>query len=75
MTETCPAPTAPASVPSDLAIAVRIARTLLADYNDSSADGFSYPEAYGALAEALRILLRAVGVEPDAGNVLRPQEV
>ncbi|MCZ4516421.1 hypothetical protein O3Q52_51630, partial [Streptomyces sp. ActVer] len=26
-------------------------------------------------AEALRILLRAVGVEPDAGNVLRPQEV
>ncbi|MCZ4516729.1 hypothetical protein O3Q52_53255, partial [Streptomyces sp. ActVer] len=75
MTETCPVSTTPPVVPSDLAIAVRIARTLLADYNDSSRAGFSYPEAYGALAEALRILLRAVGVEPDAGNVLRPQEV
>lgn len=51
--------------PSDLAVAIRVAQKMLASYGDSSRDGFSYPEAYGSLAEALRILLRAVGAEPD----------
>jgi hypothetical protein len=47
----------------DLDVAIRVARTLLADYSDSSRDGFSYPEAYGALRESLRILVRAVDAE------------
>jgi hypothetical protein len=50
--------------PSDLAVAVRVAQTLFADYGDSRRDGFSYPEAYGALREALRLVLRATGAEP-----------
>ncbi|MFF7260683.1 hypothetical protein ACFZCL_10415 [Streptomyces sp. NPDC008159] len=52
--------------PSDLDTAVRVARTLFADYGDSSRDGFSYPEAYGALREALRLVLRTVGTEQDS---------
>jgi predicted nucleotidyltransferase len=48
---------------SDLDVAVTVARTLLADYSDSSRDGFSYPEAYGALRESLRILVRALDAE------------
>ncbi|HET9326416.1 MAG TPA: hypothetical protein VFQ05_06585 [Candidatus Eisenbacteria bacterium] len=53
---------------SELETAVRVARTLLADYGDSSRDGFSYPEAFGATREALRLLLRALGVEDGKGT-------
>jgi hypothetical protein len=64
MTETCP--TRPAAEPSDLAVAIRVAQQLLADYGDSRRDGFSYPEAYGAITEALRLVLRALDAESDA---------
>lgn len=51
--------------PSDLAVAIRVGQKLLAAYGDSSGfDVFAYAQAHGALAEALRILLRAVGAEP-----------
>lgn len=49
--------------PSDLDTAIRVAQQMLAHYGDSSRDGFSYPEAYGAQREALRLLLRALGAE------------
>lgn len=52
---------------SELATAVRVARTLLADYGDSHRDGFSYPEAYGATREALRLVLHALDAEPVSG--------
>lgn len=58
-----PAPTSPPES-SELAVAIRVGQKMLAAYGDSSRDGFSYPEAYGSLAEALRILLRAHGAEP-----------
>jgi hypothetical protein len=48
----------------DLDVAIRVAQCMLVDYGDSSRDGFSYPEAYGAQREALRILLRALDAEP-----------
>lgn len=66
----CVTPSTPAlSEPSALDTAIRVAQTLLADYGDSSRDGFSYPEAYGALHEALRLVLRAVGAEPPCTPV------
>jgi hypothetical protein len=46
---------------SDLDVAVTVARRILASYGDSSRDGFTYPAAYGATYEALRLLVRAVG--------------
>ncbi|MEH0423146.1 hypothetical protein [Streptomyces sp. B21-083] len=49
---------------SDLAVAIRVGQRMLTAYGDSSRDGFSYPEAYGAQREALRLLLRAHGAEP-----------
>lgn len=49
---------------SDLTVAARVGHLLLSDYGDSSRDGFSYPEAYGALREALRLVLRALDAEP-----------
>ncbi|MFI2431965.1 hypothetical protein [Streptomyces sp. NPDC018693] len=68
MTDHFACPNRPASStlaePSDLTVAIRVARRLLADYSDSSRDGFSYPEAYGALRESLRLVLRAHGADP-----------
>ncbi|MFD5227392.1 hypothetical protein ACFWJ5_02395 [Streptomyces qaidamensis] len=55
----------PPALPSDLAVATRVAQTLFADYGDSSRDGFSYPEAYGALRESLRLVLRALDADLD----------
>lgn len=55
----------PRPASAELDTAVRVAQQLLAAYGDSSRDGFSYPEAYGALREALRLVLRAVGAEPE----------
>lgn len=50
--------------PSDLAVAVRVAQKMLTAYGDSSREDFSYPAAYGALAESVRLLLRALDAEP-----------
>lgn len=53
--------------PSDLAVAVHVARKTLAAYGDSSIFGeLGYAQAHGALSESLRILLRALGVEVHA---------
>lgn len=53
------------AVPSDLAVAIRVAQKMLAAYGDTSNFGeFGYAQAHGALSESLRILLRAVGAEP-----------
>ncbi|AVH57796.1 MULTISPECIES: hypothetical protein [Streptomyces] len=49
---------------SDLTVAVRVAQQLLATFGSSKSDGFSYPEAYGALRESLRLVLRSLGAEP-----------
>ncbi|MEU0786297.1 hypothetical protein ABZ341_32550 [Streptomyces sp. NPDC006173] len=58
-----------ATEPSTLAVSARIAQLLLAEHESvDHRDLFAVNRAHGALAEALRILLRAVGVEglPDA---------
>lgn len=54
---------------TELEIAIRVAQRMLVAYGDSSADGFNYPQAYGALSESLRILLRALDAEPVAPSV------
>ena len=69
MTDLFAGPMAPASSPSpepsDLATAVRVGQKMLAAYGDSSGfDVFTYAQAHGALAETVRILLRALGAEP-----------
>ncbi|MFI9170488.1 hypothetical protein [Streptomyces lincolnensis] len=51
---------------SSLDVAVQVARKMLADHGDSRVDGFTYPAAYGAVSESLRLLLRALGAEPAA---------
>ncbi|MFD9111606.1 hypothetical protein [Streptomyces bottropensis] len=58
--------TVAAAVPSDLTVAIRVAQKMLAAYGTvDSSDIFAYAQAHGGLAEALRIMLRAHGVEPD----------
>jgi hypothetical protein len=59
---------------SRLDIAVAIARQKLGEFGDYERDGFSYAAAYGALSEALRLLVRAVAPEPleDKGWALAP---
>jgi hypothetical protein len=52
--------------PSDLDAAIRVAQRMFSAYGDSSRDGFDYAEAYGAQREALRLLLRALGVRTPA---------
>lgn len=65
-----------AAEPTDLAVAIRVAQKMLAAYGTvDSSSIYAYTVAHGGLAEALRLVLRAVGVEADGGNVLRPQEV
>ncbi|MEH0635408.1 hypothetical protein QBA35_19095 [Streptomyces bottropensis] len=52
--------------PSDMTVAIRVAQKMLAAYGTvDSSDIFAYAQAHGGLAEALRIMLRAHGVEPD----------
>ncbi|MVO87908.1 hypothetical protein GPA10_24905 [Streptomyces sp. p1417] len=51
----------PVPDPSNLAVAASVGQQMLNTYGNSSRDGFTYPEAYGALRESLRILLRAIG--------------
>jgi hypothetical protein len=50
--------------PDDLAVAIRVGQYMLDKYGTvDSADIFAYAQAHGGLAEALRILLRALGAE------------
>jgi 4-hydroxy-3-methylbut-2-en-1-yl diphosphate synthase IspG/GcpE len=53
----------PVPEPTSLDTATRVAQRMLDTYGDSSRDGFDYAEAYGAQREALRLLLRALGVK------------
>ncbi|MEU3161385.1 hypothetical protein ABZ753_28750 [Streptomyces griseoincarnatus] len=51
--------------PSELDSAVRVAREMLAAYGSTDyADHAAVAQAFGATRESLRILLRALGVEP-----------
>ncbi|MFF7840391.1 hypothetical protein ACFZC6_16425 [Streptomyces ossamyceticus] len=62
--------------PSNLAVAARVAQLLLAEHeNVDHRDLFALNRAHGALVETVRILLRAVDAEANAGNVLGSQEV
>ncbi|WP_326729730.1 hypothetical protein [Streptomyces phaeochromogenes] len=58
--------------PSDLTVAVSVAQKMIAAYGVvDSGDIFAYAQAHGALTESLRILLRAVGAEPDEQDSVR----
>ncbi|WJV47664.1 hypothetical protein [Streptomyces flavofungini] len=60
--------------PHDLTVAVDVARQLLADYaHIDHGDLFALNQAHGAIREALRILLRAVGAEPVTGRQTPPR--
>jgi hypothetical protein len=49
---------------SNLDVAIRVAQKMLTVYgNVDSSDIFAYAQAHGALAESLRIILRALGAE------------
>lgn len=62
--------------PSDLAVAIRVGQHMLALYGTvDSGDIFAYAQAHGGLTEALRILLRAHGAEPEAGTPSKLDEV
>lgn len=51
--------------PSNLAVAARVAQLLLAEHEHvDHTDVFALNRAHGALAEALRLVLRAVNAEP-----------
>jgi hypothetical protein len=51
--------------PTDLAVAARVAQLLLAEHERvDHTDVFALNRAHGALTEALRLMLRAVGAEP-----------
>jgi len=61
---------------NELRSAIRVARRMLTGYGDATGwDIYAYAQAHGALAEALRILLRAVDAEPDgkAQQASKPQ--
>jgi len=66
-----PSSTIPRAVePSDLTVAIRVAQKMLAAYSDTSTFGeFGYAQAHGALSESIRILLHALGAEPDTKTV------
>ncbi|MFJ4623038.1 hypothetical protein [Streptomyces sp. NPDC088812] len=69
--KTCPSISALAAQNSELQAAVRTARKMLAAYGDSSGfSEFGYAQAHGALAESLRILLRALDAEPESVPVV-----
>ncbi|GAB2732617.1 hypothetical protein [Streptomyces bullii] len=53
--------------PPAVTTAVRVAQQMLAIYGTvDSRDIYAYAQAHGGLSEALRILLRALGAEPNA---------
>ncbi|MFB7739592.1 hypothetical protein ACFC08_35635 [Streptomyces sp. NPDC056112] len=58
--------TPPAVEPSDLDVAISVARDMLAAYAGvDHGDIFALNQAHGAIREALRILLRALSAEPQ----------
>ncbi|MEU5633505.1 hypothetical protein ACH47C_26795 [Streptomyces rishiriensis] len=67
----CPSITALTAQNAELQAAIRTAQKMLAAYGDSSSfDQFGYAQAHGALAESLRILLRALGTDTEKGSSL-----
>ncbi|MET9762091.1 hypothetical protein ABZ016_24045 [Streptomyces sp. NPDC006372] len=55
----------PPALPSNLAVAARVAQLLLDEHQDvDHRDLFALNRAHGALTESLRILLRVLGAEP-----------
>ncbi|MEV4864255.1 hypothetical protein [Streptomyces ossamyceticus] len=69
-TTTVGAPPSALPEPSDLHTAIRVGQKMLATYgNTSGYDIYAYAQAHGGLAEALRILLRALNAEPAAEGV------
>lgn len=70
MTSTLSSMVETAAEPSDLAVAIRVAQKMLAAYGTvDSGDIFAYAQAHGGLSEALRIMLRALGVEPTVSGI------
>lgn len=62
--------------PSNLTISVNVARLLLAKHEQvDHRDLYAVNRAHGALAEALRLVLRAVDTEPQAADFPRSGEV
>ncbi|MEU0587249.1 hypothetical protein [Streptomyces sp. NPDC006132] len=62
----------PPALPSDLAVAARVAQLLLDEHqNVDHRDLFALNRAHGALTESLRILLRALGAEPGTPRTVR----
>ncbi|MFF3660031.1 hypothetical protein [Streptomyces olivochromogenes] len=60
--------------PDDLPTAIRIGQLMLAMYGTvDSSDIFAYAQAHGGIAEALRIMLRALGAEPGAEQQAAPR--
>ncbi|MDX3578640.1 hypothetical protein [Streptomyces sp. FL07-04A] len=58
---------------AELQAAIRVAQRMLAAYGDSSGfSEFGYAQAHGALAESLRILLRALGADSEKGYASVP---
>ncbi|MER8004965.1 hypothetical protein [Streptomyces sp. NPDC094149] len=56
--------TIPVDEPSELTAAIRVGERLLAHYGTvDGGDIFAYIQAHGGLAEALRLLLRALAAE------------
>lgn len=52
--------------PSDLAVAARVGQHMLDTYGHAGHDDlFALNQAYGAVREALRLMLRAVGAETN----------
>ncbi|WP_020117540.1 hypothetical protein [Streptomyces canus] len=68
-----PGPRAPhAAEPSELAAAILVGRHVLDHYGTvDSGNIFDYTQAHGGLAEALRVLLRALDAEPDEDEKAR----
>ncbi|MFK4797810.1 hypothetical protein ACI3K5_03840 [Streptomyces sp. MPA0124] len=51
-----------------LSTAIHVARRMLNEYSVVDADLLAYAQAHGALTEALRLLLRALDAETEAGQ-------
>lgn len=62
----------PPALPSDLAVAARVAQLLLDEHQlVDHRDLFALNRAHGALTEALRILLRSIGAGPGEPRTVR----
>ncbi|MFD7003374.1 hypothetical protein ACFWA5_45825 [Streptomyces mirabilis] len=60
--------------PGELAVAIRVGQYMLARYGTvDSSDIFAYAQAHGGLAEALRIVLRALGAKLVAEQQAAPR--